>query len=183
MRNRCARRIDPFTRLPGSISCQPGLERYILRRIPIALPVGAAVVLTPSALLRLGSWDMHPQELDALIARVDMLALGMLLLYWNLMVAIAWGAFIVMVMKGPTYVADSYPLVDADSPGEAPLPVGEVESWQHGPEGFAYPGPNVSAFVRNCRWRVHQQTPRRHARLGGRGVRARRARFRGCAAS
>ena len=172
MRPRCARRISPFTKLPGSISSQPGLERYILRRIPMALPLGAAVILAPSAILRMASWDMHPQELAAIISRVDMLALGVLLLYWNLMVALAWGAFIVMVMKGPTYVADSYPLVDADSPSETPLPLGELEAWQGEPQAFSYPGPNVAHFTRNWRWRAHHVS-RRHAHSGHRVVRHR----------
>lgn len=182
MRPRCARRINPFTRLPNSVQCQPGLERYILRRIPWALPVGAAVILTPSAVLRISGWGMHPQELGAIVAKVDMLALGLLLLYWNLMVALTWGALIVMVMKGPTYVADSYPLIDADSPSETPLPLGEAEAWQGGHEGFTYPGPNVTAFVRSFRWRAHR-APRRHAHPGYRGSQARRTRFRDCALS
>lgn len=182
MRTRCTRRIDPFTRLPDSIQCQPGLERYILRRIPWALPLGAAAILTPSAVLRISGWDMHPQELNAVISKVDMLALGVLLLYWNLMVAITWGAIIVMVMKGPTYVADSYPLIDADSPSETPLPLGELQA-QQGPEAFIYPGPNVGAFARNCRWRAHPHGPRRHGRPGSSGLRVRRARFRDCAFS
>lgn len=182
MRPRCTRRINPFTRLPDSVQCQPGLERYILRRIPWALPLGAAAILTPSAVLRISGWDMHAQELGAIVAKVDMLALGLLLLYWNLMVALTWGALIVMVMKGPTYVADSYPLIDADSPSETPLPLGEAEARQGGPESFAYPGPNVTAFVRSCRWRAHR-APRRHAQPGYRGLRARRVRFRDCVLS
>lgn len=172
MRTRCTRRINPLTRLPDSIQCQPGLERYILRKIPLALPLGAALILAPSAVLRIGGWGLHPQELNAIISRVDMFALGVLLVYWNLMVAVTWGAFIVMVMKGPTYVADSYPLIDADSPAEAPLPLGELQD-QHGPEAFIYPGPNVCTFARNCRWRAHQHIPRRHLRPDSSGWRVR----------
>nr|MBF0683574.1 hypothetical protein [Pseudomonas sp.] len=121
----------------------------------MALPVGAVVILAPSAALRAGHWGMPAQDLAAIIAKVDMLALGALLLYCNLMVAIAWGALIVMVMKGPAYVADSYPLIDADSPGDTPLPLGELEAWHGWPKAFTYPGPNVAAFVRNWRWRAH----------------------------
>src|SRR5690606_12960368 len=148
------------------------LERHILRKIPMALPMGAAVILAPSVILRLVSWDMHPQELAALISKVDMLALGVLLLYWNLIVAITWGAFIVMVMKGPIYVADSYPLVDADSPSETPLPLGELEAWHGRPKGFSYPGPNVAPFTRNWRWRAHHVS-RRHTHSGRGAVRHR----------
>lgn len=162
MRPRCARRINPFTRLPGSIPTPPGLERYILRKIPIALPAGAVVILVPSAALRLAPWGMNPQELIVVISRVDMFALGMLLLYFNLMVALAWGALIVMVMKGPAYVADSYPLVDADSPADTPLPLGLPPDGQPEFQATAYPGPNVFACMHFWRWRAHP-APRRHS--------------------
>jgi hypothetical protein len=33
-----------------------------------------------------------------------------------MVLTVAIGAFIVMVMKGPAYVADAYPLEDADQP-------------------------------------------------------------------
>ena len=170
MRPRCARRISPFTRLPGSIRTEPGLERYILRKIPIAVPLGVAAILAPSALLRLSHWDMPAQELAAIVSKVDMLALGTLLLYCNLLVALTWGALIVMVMKGPVYVADSYPLVDADAPCDAPLPLGEREAWHGAPAEFTYPGPNVAAFARNWHWRAHY-APRRHVRAGYRVAR------------
>ena len=165
MRPRCAPRISPFSRVPGSIASPPGLERYILRRLPMAVPVGAALILAPSAVLRLGHWGMPAQELAAIVAKVDMLALGALLLYCNLLVAIAWGAIVVLVMKGPVYVGDSYPLIDSDSPRDAPLPVGDLEPWHGGPKAFIYPGPNVSAFVRNWRWRAHDARGR-HSRAG-----------------
>ena len=47
---------------------------------------------------------------------VDIYVLGLLVLFWTAVFTVAIGAFVVMVMKGPAYVADAYPLSDADRP-------------------------------------------------------------------
>jgi hypothetical protein len=40
----------------------------------------------------------------------------LIFLHWNIVLTVAIGAFMVMVMKGPAYVADAYPLEDAEAP-------------------------------------------------------------------
>jgi hypothetical protein len=47
---------------------------------------------------------------------VDIYAISVLVLHWTVVFTVAIGAFIVMVMKGPAYVADAYVLDDADTP-------------------------------------------------------------------
>ncbi len=103
-----------FNKLPNYQRSPPGLERRILRRIPAAFTVGLGLLVLPSLLLRLSgraSWD-----LGQMASMVDIYAMGAVLFYCNVVVAVAVGAFIVMLMKGPAYVADAYPLSDADSP-------------------------------------------------------------------
>jgi hypothetical protein len=39
---------------------------------------------------------------------------------WTAVLTIAIGCFVVVVMKGPAYVADRYPLQDADEPAQDP---------------------------------------------------------------
>ena len=41
---------------------------------------------------------------------------GVLALHWTLVITVAIGCVIVMVMKGPAYVADAYPVPHSDSP-------------------------------------------------------------------
>jgi len=41
---------------------------------------------------------------------------GLMILFWTALFTVAIGAFVVMVMKGPAYVADAYPLSDSDRP-------------------------------------------------------------------
>ena len=56
------------------------------------------------------------------IQTIDILAIGVVVLHWTLVLTVAIGAFIVMVMKGPAYVADAYPLEDAERPAMGPRP-------------------------------------------------------------
>lgn len=104
--------------LPGYVPVQPGFERTVLRAIPFALAAGLAALRLPSILIRLWSSSLNEIQLRALINKVDIYASGAMLCYFYLVVAIAIGAIIVMLMKGPAFVADPYPLIDADRPAK-----------------------------------------------------------------
>jgi len=41
---------------------------------------------------------------------------SVVILYWTIVFTVALGCVIVMIAKGPAYVADAYPLPDADAP-------------------------------------------------------------------
>lgn len=47
---------------------------------------------------------------------VDIVAISILVLHRTAVLTVAIAAFIVMVMKGPAYVADAYPVDDSESP-------------------------------------------------------------------
>src|SRR5690554_3778356 len=109
-----------FNTLPGFQRSPAGLERKILRCMPLALTGGLGILVLPSLILRLsGRSGWHP---DQIVSMVDIYAMGAILLYCNLLVAITVGAFVVMLMKGPAYVADAYPLIDADAPAKPGAP-------------------------------------------------------------
>ena len=54
------------------------------------------------------------------ITTIDIWVIGLVVLHWTVVLTVAIGAFIVMVMKGPAYVADAYPLVESDRPLDGP---------------------------------------------------------------
>jgi len=112
--------VNAFQRLPGGQRTPPGRERQILRALPKALLYGSLAPLLPSLLMRLMGEDFSadPTALNTL----DYWALGLLFLHWNVLLTVAIGAFIVMVMKGPAYVADPYPMDRraADGPDQPP---------------------------------------------------------------
>lgn len=112
---------DWFRRLPQSQRAPAGLERVILRRLPGVMRWGSAVSLVPSVVVRIAA--LLGGEPDALWSwhRADFYSAGLLFVFWNLALVVAIGAFMVLVMKGPAYVADAYPLVEAQRPpGDPP---------------------------------------------------------------
>ena len=108
--------MNLFNRLPGFVETPPGLERTILRLLPRLLLLGTLLMAVPPLLALLVFGDSATAEFAARITLVDIDALSVLVLHWTVVFTLAIGAFIVMVMKGPAYVADAYPLDDADTP-------------------------------------------------------------------
>lgn len=103
-----------FNKLPGFQRSPAGIERKILRAIPSTLTLGLGILVLPSLLLRLtghGTWD-----LSHVASMVDIYTMGAVLLFVNIVGIVGTGAFIVMVMKGPAYVADAYEVGDSDAP-------------------------------------------------------------------
>jgi hypothetical protein len=108
--------MNLFKQLPGFVKTPPGLERTILRLLPRVWLFGTLLLVIPSLLARLLLPDSAAAETAARITLVDIYAISLIVLHWTVVLTVAIGAFIVMVMKGPAYVADAYPLDDADTP-------------------------------------------------------------------
>ncbi|OSZ64711.1 hypothetical protein [Hydrogenophaga sp. IBVHS2] len=108
-------------RLPGHTRTPYGRERVVLRRLPVWLLGGTLVPALSAGMARLWPWDLPTAELAARIGLIDILAIAVVILWWTGLFTVGIGAFIVMVMKGPAYVADAYPLVDADRPADGPV--------------------------------------------------------------
>jgi hypothetical protein len=106
--------FDGFQRLPGFRRTPAGIERPILRSLPKVLVYGTLLLMLPSLLVRLAGEAPADAVSASATMTVDILAAGLLFLHWNVVLTVAIGAVIVMVMKGPAYVADAYPLEDAD---------------------------------------------------------------------
>lgn len=108
--------MDPFKKLPGYRKAPPGLERKILRLVPKVFLVGTVLILLPSAIARIWTMDDAPWVINKFITTIDIYAFGLLTVLWTALFTVGVGAFTIMVMKGPAYVADAYPLPDADKP-------------------------------------------------------------------
>jgi hypothetical protein len=105
-----------FKRLPGFQKSPAGLERQILRRLPRLLWVGTLLAALGAVAMRLLPWSGTEADVATRITTVDIYLISLVILHWTALFTVAIGAFIVMVMKGPAYVADAYPLPDADRP-------------------------------------------------------------------
>jgi hypothetical protein len=112
--------MSMFNQLPGFVRTPAGLERVILRRMPKAFLLSALLPALAALSARWFDWSGTEAAVAASIQMVDIVAIGVVLLLWTLLLTLAIGAFIVMVMKGPAYVADGYPLVESDRPLDGP---------------------------------------------------------------
>lgn len=112
--------MSMFNQLPGFVRTPAGMERVILRRMPKAFLLSALLPAMAALAARWFDWSGTEAAVAASIQMVDIVAIGVVLLLWTLLLTLAIGAFIVMVMKGPAYVADAYPLVESDRPLDGP---------------------------------------------------------------
>ena len=110
-----------FNRLPGFQQTPAGQERTVLRLLPKALMLGTLLLCLPSLAVRLWWASAPAHEVATRITTVDIYAISVLVLHWTVVFTVGIGAVIVMVMKGPAYVADAYPMEGMDRP-DKPLP-------------------------------------------------------------
>jgi hypothetical protein len=100
-----------FNRLPGFTQTPSGKERLVLRRLPWILLFGTFLLALPSLASRL----IFDQEDSLAISTTDIYVISLIILHWTVVLTVGIAAFVVMVMKGPAYVADAYPMQDADT--------------------------------------------------------------------
>ena len=110
-----------FNKLPGFQRSPAGLERTLLRRTPRLFLWGTLLLAAPSILCHALAL-LDPTLIDErLLTTTDIMVVSMVVLHWTVVFTVAIAAFIVMVMKGPAYVADAYPLSDAEHPDRRPV--------------------------------------------------------------
>lgn len=95
--------MNYFRKLPGFRRSPSGLEWKVLRKLPLIILLGTVI---PAAFVFILHWwnILEPRTLD----RVIIFTIGLVSLHWSFMITIGIAAFIVMLMKGPAYVADPY---------------------------------------------------------------------------
>jgi hypothetical protein len=107
-------------KIPHSVRSASGLEWALWRKLPMIALLGTLLPL-------LGLLAVHAMtDADANAAQARWLQLAdyfvgaVLVFHWTMVLTVAIGCVIVMVMKGPGYVADSYPVSHADRPRVMP---------------------------------------------------------------
>ena len=109
----------PLKKLPGHPRAASGMEWTIFKKLP-------GIFLGGLALIGLITWGFHqwpPEGNEFEVAKhllnIDIFAIGLAVVHATAVGTIAIGCVVVMIMKGPAYVADGIPMVDAESPEEA----------------------------------------------------------------
>jgi len=103
--------VNLFNRLPGFTRTPAGKERVVLRQLPRAFLLGTLLLAIPSLVARLlvGTDDALA------VTTTDIYVISLVILHWTVVFTVGIAAFIVMMMKGPAYVADAYPLNEAET--------------------------------------------------------------------
>lgn len=103
-------------KLPQNRRAQSGLEWRLWRKLPWIALVGTLLPLLALGLMHLMA---DPNAGAAEVRRLqlmDYMVCGALVFHGSLLVTVAIGCVIVMVMKGPGYVADGYCVSHSDQP-------------------------------------------------------------------
>jgi hypothetical protein len=100
--------MNLFNKLPGYRRSASGLELTLWRRLPAILLWGTLLPLLVLAV----RWWMLPGSAGSddrgwLLEAYTLI--GVVVLHWTLVLTVAVGCAIVLIMKGPAYVADPYP--------------------------------------------------------------------------
>lgn len=109
--------VNWLQKLPGFTRSAPGLEWALWKKLPWITLAGTAL---PLGLVGL-AWLAAPQALtpadDRQLTQWLYMAIGVVVLHWTLVLTAAIGCVIVMLMKGPAYVADGLEVPHFDHPG------------------------------------------------------------------
>lgn len=104
--------MDYFRKLPGFQRSPAGLEWRIWKRLHWIWLAGTLLPLVASGLAH--AWQQLEPSAggERAVEQFFYVMLGLVMLHWALWLTLAIGCGIVILMKGPAYVADPYPLQD-----------------------------------------------------------------------
>jgi len=107
--------MNYFNKLKGFQRSPAGLEWQIWKRLHIILAAGTLLPLLASA----GAYVLDGLETTRALEQFFYVMVGLVVLHWTLVLTLAIGCVIVMLMKGPAYVADAYAMEEPTRDKEA----------------------------------------------------------------
>jgi hypothetical protein len=108
--------MDWLKKASNSIRSPSGLEWSLWKKLPAIALIGTLLPLL--ALGAIHGWA-DPQTSaaqDRMLQLADIVVIAVLVFHWTMVATVGIGCVIVMVMKGPSYQADSYPISHSDAP-------------------------------------------------------------------
>lgn len=108
-----------LNKLPGFVRSAAGWEWAVWKRLPLITLAGTVMPVLVGLLAALW-WPQSPWRPDGSwepgFMQLCFALVGIVILHWTLVLTVGIGCVIVMLMKGPAYVADPYALPDSDRP-------------------------------------------------------------------
>lgn len=103
-------------KIPQSVRSASGLEWTLWKKLPLIGLVGTVLPLLCLLAMHFFSDPQASAAQDRWLQLADYFVWAVLIFHWTMVITVAIGCVIVMIMKGPAYVADSYPVSHGDKP-------------------------------------------------------------------
>jgi ascorbate-specific PTS system EIIC-type component UlaA len=107
--------MDWLKKLPNTRRSPSGLEWKLWRKLPLIFAVGTLVPVLVALALHLLT-DQTSATDARWLQTMDYVVAGVVLFHWTAVLTVAIGCVVVMLMKGPGYVADPLELSHSDKP-------------------------------------------------------------------
>ncbi|MFZ3219036.1 MAG: hypothetical protein WA174_03330 [Rhodoferax sp.] len=114
-------------KIPHSIRSASGLEWTLWRKLPLIALLGTALPLLALLALHAGADPQGSASQARWLQMADFFVGAVVVFHWIMVLTVAIGCVIVMIMKGPGYMADSYPVSHSDQPRQQPETAEEAE--------------------------------------------------------
>ena len=99
---------EPVHRYPA------GLEWALFKKLPLLTAAGFAAIGLLWAVAQAWPWDGDVRTVALTIEKFEFALIGTAIFHVTMMVTLAIGCVVVLIMKGPRYSADSYPVEDSE---------------------------------------------------------------------
>lgn len=101
---------------PDSVRAPAGLEWRLVRKLPKLALLGLLALLVLWGIVHAWHFDGDPQDIERKLRTFNYMLIGAVIFHVTMVITAALGCLIVMIMKGPQYTSDSYPVEDAERP-------------------------------------------------------------------
>jgi hypothetical protein len=101
--------IDFFKKLPNITQYPVGIEWVLFKKTPLIFIVGTLLILSPALIIYLQN-----TVITALQYKTIYVCLGTMFTFRFFLGVLSIGCFLIVIMKGPGYVADAYSLPTED---------------------------------------------------------------------
>lgn len=108
--------MNGLQKLPDFQRSAPSLEWGLWRKLPAIMATGTALPLLGMLVVRMWAPEPMTAATERMVTLANDFAIAVVVLHWTLALTVAIGCVIVMLMKGPAYVADAYELPHRDQP-------------------------------------------------------------------
>jgi hypothetical protein len=109
-----------LNKIPGTSRATSGLEWTLWCKLPLIAVLGTMLPLVGLGLMYLFANPLAGAAQERWLQIATYGICGVVIFHWTMVLTVGIGCIIVMVMKGPGYVADGYKLSHRDRPRETP---------------------------------------------------------------